>query len=274
MNTQVLSGRCLPYGDGITFGPVLEIMKSAAGITESGDVEALRSKLRTTLEGEEDATAIEATLAAMLGLVPGGGALEETYWGVRRFPESLARDRPLVVVVDDLHWSAPPLLEDLRASGGTPSRPEEIASQDARCLCLQELAPRRAPTGGRTDAGAAKKHPDARRGHGDPQFSPLAFDLMYPTGGSLSPSEGSACRLPDRSRDARVGDAVSSTFARRETGASAEASRDERGMRPSASLEGSCLPQRADRVAAGAERVDPRQTELREHGPSGREGFR
>ena len=110
-NVQVLSGRCLPYGDGITFWPVLEIVKSAAGITESDDIEALRSKLQTTLEGEEDATAIEATLAAMLGLVPGGGALEETFWGVRRFLESLARDRPLVVVVDDLHWSAPPLLD-------------------------------------------------------------------------------------------------------------------------------------------------------------------
>ena len=110
-DVQVLSGRCLPYGDGITFWPVLEIVKSAAGITESDDIEALRSKLQTTLEGEEDATAIEATLAALLGLVPGGGALEETYWAVRRFLESLARDRPLVVVLDDLHWSAPPLLD-------------------------------------------------------------------------------------------------------------------------------------------------------------------
>ena len=110
-DVQVLSGRCLPYGDGITFWPVLEIVKSAAGITESDDIDTLRSKLQTTLEGEEDATAIEATLAAMLGLVPGGGALEETYWAVRRFLESLARDRPLVVVLDDLHWSAPPLLD-------------------------------------------------------------------------------------------------------------------------------------------------------------------
>ena len=110
-DVQVLSGRCLPYGDGITFWPILEIVKSAAGITESDDIDTLRSKLRITLEGEEDATAIEATLAALLGLVPGGGALEETYWAVRRFLESLARDRPLVVVLDDLHWSAPPLLD-------------------------------------------------------------------------------------------------------------------------------------------------------------------
>ena len=143
-DVQVHSGRCLPYGDGITFWPVLEIVKSAAGITETDDIDTLRSKLRTTLEGEEDATAIEATLAALLGLAPGGGALEETYWAVRRFLESLARDRPLVVVLDDLHWSAPPLL-DLIEHLGDWSRDVPIL---ILCLARPEFLDERPGWGG------------------------------------------------------------------------------------------------------------------------------
>jgi class 3 adenylate cyclase len=107
----VASGRCLPYGDGITFWPVLEVLKSSAGIAEANEPEEVRSRLRQALAGEEDAEAVEAKLSALLGLVTQPGSIEETFWAVRRYLEALARERPLIVVIDDLHWGEPALLD-------------------------------------------------------------------------------------------------------------------------------------------------------------------
>jgi class 3 adenylate cyclase/tetratricopeptide (TPR) repeat protein len=91
----VTTGRCLPYGEGMTWWPL---------------VEALGGGLLHRVP-DEDARAV--TRAAEL-LRPAGGpvAPDEAFWAVRRVLESLARRRPLVVVVDDLQW-ADPLFMDL-----------------------------------------------------------------------------------------------------------------------------------------------------------------
>jgi class 3 adenylate cyclase len=75
----VLTGRCLPYGEGITYGPLAEVF----GVT-----------------GSED------ELAAALAL----SSTEETFWAVRKWLERRAHERPVVLLLDDLHWGEPTFL--------------------------------------------------------------------------------------------------------------------------------------------------------------------
>src|SRR5436190_11668163 len=104
---QTLTGRCLPYGDGITFWPLVQIVGAL------GSDEGIRERL-----GEARAADLVAT--RVLGAVgtspaaPGG----ETFWAVRRLFEELARERPLVVVVEDIHWAEPTLLDLLEYLAG------------------------------------------------------------------------------------------------------------------------------------------------------------
>ena len=94
---RIVSGRCLPYGDGITFWPVTELIRTLGG--DAAITEAART--------EPDAALIVERLRAL----GGGGPAEELFWAVRRLFEALARERPLVVVLEDLHWAEPTLLD-------------------------------------------------------------------------------------------------------------------------------------------------------------------
>jgi class 3 adenylate cyclase/tetratricopeptide (TPR) repeat protein len=107
----VLQGRCLSYGEGITYWPVTELLRAAAGLADADPPDAARAKLEAVLAGEEHAAAIAERLAGLLGLAEPGGSPEELPWAVRRLLEALARDRPLVVLLDDLHWAEPTLLD-------------------------------------------------------------------------------------------------------------------------------------------------------------------
>jgi class 3 adenylate cyclase/tetratricopeptide (TPR) repeat protein len=108
---RVLSGTCLPYGEGITFWPVLEIVKQ---LTEDGDgdsaAEAL-ARIEALLPDEPDAEIVAARVAELVGLDGAPAAVEEGFWGVRHLFEAIARQQPLVVVFDDLNWAEPTLLD-------------------------------------------------------------------------------------------------------------------------------------------------------------------
>ena len=106
----VLSGRCLSYGEGITFFPLAEVVQQAAGVTQSDDLETARDRLATLLAGADDADRIAQLIAGLLSW-DGGGAAEDAFWGVRKLLEHLARERPLVVVFDDIHWAEPTFLD-------------------------------------------------------------------------------------------------------------------------------------------------------------------
>jgi class 3 adenylate cyclase/tetratricopeptide (TPR) repeat protein len=106
---QVLTGRCLSYGEGITFWPIEEMALQAAGITEDASPEEARAELRGLLEDSPDGETVAAHLAGMLGL-DGSGPVEPS-WAVRCFLEALGRRRPVVAVFDDIHWGEPTLLE-------------------------------------------------------------------------------------------------------------------------------------------------------------------
>ena len=107
----ILTGRCPPYGEGITFWPVLEVMRLATGLAETDSREEMRAKLASLLSDEEAGDMAAERIAGLLGLAETNASSEEGFWGVRKLLEALARRTPLVVVFDDLHWAEPTLLD-------------------------------------------------------------------------------------------------------------------------------------------------------------------
>ena len=87
LDARVVSGRCLSYGEGITYWPVVEAVKQLLG----------------------DEPAPNAAIASLLG--EGDAAADDIAFAVRRLLESSARARPLVVVFDDLQWAEPTFLD-------------------------------------------------------------------------------------------------------------------------------------------------------------------
>ena len=117
----VLRGRCLAYGRGITFWPLVEIIRDAAGILEEDAPAEARRKL-DTLVGDDGGEAAER-VASAVGISQAQFPLEELFWGVRKFFERLAAQRPLVVVFEDIHWAEETLLdlvEQLTATRDVP----------------------------------------------------------------------------------------------------------------------------------------------------------
>ena len=108
---KVLSAGCLPYGDGITFWPILELVKDAAGIADDDPSDVARAKIAAQLEGEEAAERAAELIAVLVGLVEDEAPSEEGFWAVRKFFVALAHNHPLVVLLDDLHWAEPTLLD-------------------------------------------------------------------------------------------------------------------------------------------------------------------
>ena len=110
-DVQVLRGRCLPYGEGITFWPVVEIVHQAAEITGEDPPDVAAEKLRTLVGDGHDSDLIHQRVAQVVGLVADSAVPEETFWGIRRLLESMARDRPVVLVFDDIHWGEATFLD-------------------------------------------------------------------------------------------------------------------------------------------------------------------
>ena len=103
-NATVVGGRCLPYGEGITFWPLLEVLRKLYG-------EELVSAIATRLAGDENAELIASRVGAAVGLADTGSATEETFWAVRKLLEAQAGEQPLVLVFDDLQWAQPTFLD-------------------------------------------------------------------------------------------------------------------------------------------------------------------
>jgi class 3 adenylate cyclase/tetratricopeptide (TPR) repeat protein len=104
---RVLRGGCLAYGDGITFWPIAEVIRDAAGILATDPPAIGRRKLRAVVADP----AIVDRVATAIGLSDRSFQVAELFWGIRRFLAALASDRPLVVVLDDIHWAEATLLE-------------------------------------------------------------------------------------------------------------------------------------------------------------------
>ena len=107
----MLVGRCLSYGDGVTYWPLAEIVRGAARIDPLDGVEAVRVRLSSLVEGEPRAGALAAVLADVLGIGSGISSTGDIGWATRRLLEHLSEGGPLLVVFDDLHWAEAPFLE-------------------------------------------------------------------------------------------------------------------------------------------------------------------
>jgi predicted ATPase/class 3 adenylate cyclase len=107
-----LRGRCLSYGDGITFWPLAEIVRQAASIVDDDPLEAARAKF-TNLVGDAEPDVTER-LASAIGLSGSAFPVQETFFAARRLLEMLTADRPLIVLIDDLHWAEGTFLELIR----------------------------------------------------------------------------------------------------------------------------------------------------------------
>jgi class 3 adenylate cyclase len=107
-------GRCPPYGEGITFWALGELVKSHSGVFESDSPEVAASKLEEMLPDVEERGWLKARLLPLIGVGTGESASrEESFHAWRRFLEAIAADGPAVIVVEDLHWADPALLDFL-----------------------------------------------------------------------------------------------------------------------------------------------------------------
>lgn len=111
LGDTVLFGRCLPYGEGPALGPVGQAVLQAAG--GDGTAQPLDA-IASMLTGSPDAAAVASAFAAAVGLGEGSVAPEESLPAVRVALETLARSRPVVLVMDDVQWAEPALLDCVR----------------------------------------------------------------------------------------------------------------------------------------------------------------
>jgi class 3 adenylate cyclase len=106
-DATVIRGRCLPYGDGITFWPLREAVRELCGI---GNDEGQHESMARLREHVADSAVVDR-LASVIGLSQDPFPVPEIFWGVRKFLEGIARDRAVVLVIDDIHWAEQTFLE-------------------------------------------------------------------------------------------------------------------------------------------------------------------
>jgi class 3 adenylate cyclase/tetratricopeptide (TPR) repeat protein len=112
--TRWRQGRCLPYGEGIAFWALGEIVKAECGILESDSQDEAEAKLERALAPDDpDLSWLKARLAPLVGAGGEPASQEESFTAWRRFCESLAADGPAVLVFEDLHWADEALLSFL-----------------------------------------------------------------------------------------------------------------------------------------------------------------
>ena len=115
---KVLEGRCLPYGEGITFWALAEAVKNASEITDEDTVDVARTKMEVLIGDDEECSVISQRISAAIGLTEESIGGHEILWAVRKLFEALARRQPLVVVFDDIHWAEATFLEMLEYLAG------------------------------------------------------------------------------------------------------------------------------------------------------------
>ncbi len=97
---RILAGRCLPYGEGITYWPIAEIVRQAAGIRDEQTRDEALARIGAIL-AEDDAHVV----AQAIGLVEGNASTDEIAGALRGLIRALAGRQPLLLFVDDIHWA-------------------------------------------------------------------------------------------------------------------------------------------------------------------------
>jgi predicted ATPase/class 3 adenylate cyclase len=179
----VLSGRCLPYGEGITYWPLAEMVKIVAGISDSDPIEEAFEKLRACCEDEAVADLL-GLASGVLEVLEGEHSQQEIAWAAREFMERLAEPQPVVLVFEDIHWAEEPLLLLIEHLADSVRAPLLVL-----CLARPELLEiRSAWGGGRVRATAIELEPlgaedsealvDALAGNGAAVLAPHARQTL------------------------------------------------------------------------------------------------
>ena len=153
-HARVLTGSCPPYGEGVGFRPLAEIVREAAGEDDA------RDWIEMALKDDPHRRAIAEQVLRVAGLTEEAEAGRDAQWAIRRFFEALAVDRPLVLLFEDVHWADPPLLDLIELlTDSTSDAPLLIV-----CLAREEFAelrPAWAETGERASAVRLERLTDA-----------------------------------------------------------------------------------------------------------------
>jgi len=108
-------GRALPYGDGVSFWALSEMVKAQAGIQENDALDVARQKLWESVDkavgGDDRDWVMQQLLPLIGGDQPEGDSQSESFGAWRRYLEALAEEHPLVLVFEDLHWADDGLLD-------------------------------------------------------------------------------------------------------------------------------------------------------------------
>ena len=155
-----MSGRCLSYGEGITYWPLAEALKQAAGVDAADTPDRARARITELAAAGPDGETVARLVAVAAGLSEASASPEEIAWAVRRLLADLAREQPVIFLLDDLQWAEPTFLALVESLAGIeapvvllvlarpelPSRPELDGRDETVVLRLDPLP---------TDASAA-----------------------------------------------------------------------------------------------------------------------
>jgi DNA-binding SARP family transcriptional activator len=247
---HVLTGRCLPYGEGITFWPLQEVVRQAGGDDSP-------EKIKDLLVGEADAAAVAGQLHRALG--PGSQgrtAAAEIFWAARRFLETLARRRPVLAVFEDLHWAEPTFLDLVESLALQPERspitvvcigrPELLdqrpawAAESDRSVCIQLAPLGEAPAAALVDSlSAGQRLPPSTRARlidtagGNPLYlEQLAVSLGEQSGSDARPALPPTIQALLSARLQRLGPGASSVLVRAAIVGKDFGEREVRGLLP------------------------------------------
>jgi class 3 adenylate cyclase len=108
---RVAAGRCLSYGEGLTFWPLREVVETLAETESRDSSEEARERIARLLPADDDTDTIVERVAGALGLSDSEADRTETFWAVRKLVEAAAAERPLVLLFEDVHWAEPTFLD-------------------------------------------------------------------------------------------------------------------------------------------------------------------
>ena len=123
----------MPYGEGATYQPLRDLLTDAFG-----DADLVRS-IRKTLKGDENANRIAEFLVGAVSAASSAPTSGDTQFAVRRLLEALARKKPLLVVLEDVHWAEPTFLDLVDyVAGWSEDAPLVLLSLDAARTARRE----------------------------------------------------------------------------------------------------------------------------------------
>ncbi|MFO7571883.1 MAG: adenylate/guanylate cyclase domain-containing protein [Gaiellaceae bacterium] len=137
-----LIGRALPYGEGVTYWPLGEMVKAAAGISDDDPLEEAFAKLQECC-AEEAVADVLGLAAGLMEALEGERSPQEIAWAASEVFERIASVQPLVLVFEDIHWAEEPLLDLIEHLADRVRAPVLVV-----CLARPELLDARAGWGG------------------------------------------------------------------------------------------------------------------------------